>query len=417
MANRNDKDIRRTELLPDPDELYFDDDLDTVTRGLPTESDYLPEEDEAEQAPLAPTEGIGRIGVRMVGLGSVPDEGHATEADEAYGADDEYAEADEAVETVYAAPRSGYEAGDDAEEYLTPRQRARRESMNARAQAIPTPGTQRRKQQRVVMDEESVKAKHPKLRIFIMTAVTVVLLGFIGLMLLGYTMMAGMETIPEGIVSSTVGTAQTGFSRVTEFVADYFRRIKLRSNLEEEYLKVVALNEELAVKAAFAAEYERRLAQYEAIDAEMTRGDNELLNPLCCQVIGREQGNYFSVFTIDQGSRNGIEEYMAVMAVTNDGALVGYTEKVYETTATVRTIIDSGASIAGLIQSSRDQGTVRGTLGVDGTPMCRMYYLPDAHQPRPGDIVVTSGIGMSFPKGLPIGTVRESTRGMEDKPM
>ena len=101
------------------------------------------------------------------------------------------------------------------------------------------------------------------------------------------------------------------------------------------------------------------------------------------------------------------------MAVTISGALVGYTETVKDTESTVRTIIDSEASIAGLIQSSRDQGTVRGTLGIDGQAMCRMYYLPDDHLPRPGDVVVTSGVGMSFPKGIPIGTVRESTRGME----
>lgn len=101
------------------------------------------------------------------------------------------------------------------------------------------------------------------------------------------------------------------------------------------------------------------------------------------------------------------------MAVTISGALIGYTENTNETSAQVRTIIDGEASIAGLIQSSRDQGTVRGTLSIDGTPMCRMYYLPEDHLPRPGDTVVTSGVGMSFPKGIPIGTVRESTRGME----
>ena len=106
------------------------------------------------------------------------------------------------------------------------------------------------------------------------------------------------------------------------------------------------------------------------------------------------------------------------MAVTMDGAMVGYTYNVTPTKSTVRTIIDSEASIAALIQSSRDQGTVRGTLGVDGTPLCRMYYLPEDNLPRPGDVVVTSGVGdlndgRSFPKGIPIGTVRESTRGME----
>jgi hypothetical protein len=51
-----------------------------------------------------------------------------------------------------------------------------------------------------------------------------------------------------------------------------------------------------------------------------------------------------------------------------------------------------------------------------------MYYLPD-NLPRPGDMVVTSGVGSTdeedsviriiFPKGIPIGTVRESTRSMD----
>ena len=45
--------------------------------------------------------------------------------------------------------------------------------------------------------------------------------------------------------------------------------------------------------------------------------------------------------------------------------------------------------------------------------MCRMYYLPDDNLPRPGDLVVTSSVGMKIPKGIPIGIVRESTRGME----
>ena len=117
MAKRNDRDARRTELLPDPDDLYFDDDLDTVTRGLPTESDYLPpEEEEAEEArPL--TEGVGRIGVRMVGLPSEPEEYDDYMDDEA--------EEEEEAQTVYAAPRrSAAEADPDEDEYLTPRQRA-----------------------------------------------------------------------------------------------------------------------------------------------------------------------------------------------------------------------------------------------------------------------------------------------------
>ena len=157
-----------------------------------------------------------------------------------------------------------------------------------------------------------------------------------------------------------------------------------------------------------AEELQNTLRQYEDLSDEIAA--NAAMRPIVCTVIGKSDSNYFSTFTINKGTDDGVEEYMAV---TISGALVGYTENVQASMATVRTIIDSEASIAALIQSSRDQGTVRGTLGVDGTPLCRMYYLPDDNLPRPGDTVVTSGVGMSFPKGIPIGTVRESTRGMD----
>ena len=41
----------------------------------------------------------------------------------------------------------------------------------------------------------------------------------------------------------------------------------------------------------------------------------------------------------------------------------------------------------------------------DGEGLCRMIYLPQDATVREGDIVITSGLGDIFPKGLPIGTV------------
>ncbi|MBQ8201712.1 MAG: rod shape-determining protein MreC [Clostridia bacterium] len=409
MAKHHDKDKqRRKVLLPDPDDFYFDDDLDSVTRGLPTESDYLPAAEEEAPQPPPMTEGIGRAGVRMFGLPADPVQEDMPEEEPYDG--DPYGDEEDDPSHFQFIPAYDDDDDDDDEPASGIRQE-HDDARNAQAEPIPVARSQKRKtQKRVIPEEEKTKSKHPRLRIAIMALVTVIILGAMGMMLLSRTMYPdnALLSLPERAVSGAVGPVQSVFSGFVEYFADYFRTLKLRSNLEQAYVDVVTKNEELAVRAAMADEYARRLAQYEDIDHEIQ--NNLALNPLRCQVIGAEQGNYFSTFTIDAGSRQGIEEYMAV---TIGGALVGYTEEVYETTSTVRAIIDSNASIAGLIQSSRDQGTVRGTLGVDGQPMCRMYYLPDDHLPRPGDIVVTSGVGMSFPKGIPIGTVRESTRGME----
>ncbi len=238
--------------------------------------------------------------------------------------------------------------------------------------------------------------------------VVVVLLALAGSHL--FALITGEDAlrVPENGVATVMTPLQTGFSSVVNAVVDYLRTLKLRANLETAYNEIKLENEQLVYQAMRADDLERQLAVYQELYGEISV--NESMNPLVASVISRTDGNYFSVFTINRGLQNGVEDFMAV---TMGGALVGYTYNTKATSASVRTIIDSDASIAALISSTRDQGTVRGTLGVDGTAMCRMYYLPEDHLPRPGDKVVTSGVGLGFPKGIPIGNVRESTRGME----
>jgi len=250
---------------------------------------------------------------------------------------------------------------------------------------------------------------HPVIRGFILVMITLVLILFVA----SYVFHRISETtpgldVPEKAIGTAMTPVQDFFSDLTEAVFGFFRSMKLRANIEAEYNALRAENEQLVYKAMLVDELQNTLSQYEDLSDEIQA--NRAMRPIVCTVIGKSDSNYFSTLTINKGKADGVEDYMAV---TIDGALVGYTENTQEHKSTVRTIIDSDASIAALIQSSRDQGTVRGTLGIDNTPLCRMYYLPDDNLPRPGDLVVTSGVGMSFPKGIPIGVVRESTRGME----
>ena len=253
------------------------------------------------------------------------------------------------------------------------------------------------------------RKRHPALRIAVLTLVTLVLLVTAGSYIL-HRIIPDFKVLgaPEDAVSNVFTPIQSFFSGITESVAGYFRSMKLRANIEAEYNALRAENEQLVYKAMLADELQQTLSQYEDLSDEIAANAN--MRPIVATVIGRSDANYFSTMTINKGADDGVEDYMAV---TISGALVGYTENTQANKATVRTVIDSDASIAAIIQSSRDQGTVRGTLGIDGTPLCRMYYLPDDNLPRPGDLVVTSGVGLSFPKGIPIGVVRESTRGMD----
>ncbi|HNX62630.1 MAG TPA: rod shape-determining protein MreC, partial [Candidatus Limiplasma sp.] len=221
--------------------------------------------------------------------------------------------------------------------------------------------------------------KHVFRRVVMILAILAVL-GMAGSHILFLVTGTSVFSIPENLAARVITPIQTGFSSVVETVVDYLYQWKLRANLELAYNQLKDENERLVYQAMLADQLQYKLSVYENMYDEISV--NESMNPLVATVIEHDQGNYFSAFTINKGSNDGIEDYMAV---TTEGALIGYTYNVTATKSSVRTIIDSQASIAALISSTRDQGTVRGTLGVDGTAMCRMYYLPDDHLPRPGD--------------------------------
>ena len=216
-------------------------------------------------------------------------------------------------------------------------------------------------------------------------------------------------TVPRHIISSIVSPVQQVFSSATDSVVDYLRALKIRGEIEYQYEQLTLLLDDYATMGAQNEEYRRTIQElYNLLDEQERNRD---LNPLAASVVLTDSGNYFSTLSLDVGTANGVDNYMAVVA---QGGLVGVTYDVEETTCKVRCIINSDCTVAALIQSTRDQGSVKGTLGTTGEPMCRMYYLPDNSVARPGDMVVTSGVGLEFPKGIPIGEVRESTRGMED---
>ncbi len=214
---------------------------------------------------------------------------------------------------------------------------------------------------------------------------------------------------PRRFVARVISPAQNVFSKGTDVVVDYLRTLKRRSNLEAEYKALLEQVDDLKDQAMQASELQRQLLEMADLNDELSRNFN--LNGIQATVIGRDTSNYTYTLTIDVGSRQGVENNMVVCI---RGALVGITYDVTENRSLVKGIIDRECEVAGLIESNRDQGTVSGTLSIDGKNNCRMYYLTFSTLPRPGDLVVTSGIGTRLPKGIPIGTVRESTRGLED---
>ena len=259
------------------------------------------------------------------------------------------------------------------------------------------------------------KKKTKGLRIVAMVLGLTLLIGCVALVLVENLMPTqqyipqNIVSLPSRVVSAVLKPFQSAFSWTTNYVSDYLANFKLRKTIEIEYNKLRAENDELTYKSLLNDELE---AENERLRNMLNVFDEKKsMNPIMAQVTGKETSSWFQMFTIDKGSRQGVKENMAVI---NADGLIGYIYKVYETSSEVISIVDSRASVAALIESSRDQGIVKGTLGIEEDAACRMYYLPVDLVPRPGDTVVTSGVGLSFPKGLKIGVIRESTRYMDE---
>lgn len=213
----------------------------------------------------------------------------------------------------------------------------------------------------------------------------------------------------EDAVNSVAKPVQTFAVKASNSIIAFFERMFKSTDIHKE-------NDQLKVQ----------LAQYDIIQNELNtlREENERLKELLnytdvtenydyvtATVIGKSQGVWFSEFTLNAGRNQGVTENLAV--ITAQG-LVGRVSSVSATTCKVTSIIDSTSDVSVMVERTRDYGFARGILNTDNDEKLELYYLPSGYDLVPGDSIVTSGIGGTFPKSIAVGTVTEVSRSSED---
>lgn len=124
-------------------------------------------------------------------------------------------------------------------------------------------------------------------------------------------------------------------------------------------------------------------------------------------VISKDSGNWFSTFTIDKGSADGLAKDMNVLA---DGGLAGIITDVGPTWAKVRAIIDDTSNVSGMALTTSDRCIVRGDLSLIGDGQIRFEQMENNdNEVKVGDQIVTSYISDRFLQGILIGYISEVT--------
>jgi rod shape-determining protein MreC len=123
---------------------------------------------------------------------------------------------------------------------------------------------------------------------------------------------------------------------------------------------------------------------------------------VAARVIGRESDTWSSMIIIDRGTGSGIQNDMPV--VTPAG-LVGRVVEAGLNSSKVQLILDPRSSVGTIVQraESRVTGIVRGD--VSNPTMPQMVNIPKNADVVEGDVIVTSGFGGIFPKGIVVGLV------------
>ncbi|MBN2443802.1 MAG: rod shape-determining protein MreC [Spirochaetales bacterium] len=130
------------------------------------------------------------------------------------------------------------------------------------------------------------------------------------------------------------------------------------------------------------------------------------------QVIAKQPGNYAFSITINKGKKDGVRVNMPVIApygsieTGEHQGLVGKTVVVGESTSVVLPLYNDAFYISALFKDIEYEGLVNG-LGENTDHVLMQYVEKNAKADiKYGDLVVSSGLGQLYPRGIHIGTVK-----------
>ncbi|MBJ6362926.1 rod shape-determining protein MreC [Paenibacillus sp. GCM10012307] len=219
---------------------------------------------------------------------------------------------------------------------------------------------------------------------------------------------------PEKFINDSVALLQSWLYKPAGYMAGLFEDIRTMRHLYEE-------NEQLRTTVARYArdrstynylkednDYYKSVLQF--TEAQKNQNNYEYL---IAQVIAANPDAYNKTFKINRGSKNGIQKDMAV--ITIDG-LVGLVSEVSPITSTVMPITELNAQSS--FGSKKISATVSGkdSFGIvesynSETGQLMMSKIAEDDPLQEGDMVITSGLGSVFPRGIEIGKVKSKQVG------
>lgn len=206
--------------------------------------------------------------------------------------------------------------------------------------------------------------------------------------------------ILKKLVLEMASPLQNVLSASIKSVSDSWMRYVFLVGLEDENRRLNRKMDELKAELILYKEGYLEAQRLRNLLALQNDSDHQFV---AARVIGRGQTAYSKSITINKGTADGLKSGMPVIA---QAGLIGRLVDVSWHSSKVLLLIDENSNIDGIDQRSRALGIIRGA----GSRGCMFRYASKTQDVKEGDIIITSGMSNSFPKGLLIGTVSHVDR-------
>lgn len=158
------------------------------------------------------------------------------------------------------------------------------------------------------------------------------------------------------------------------------------------------LKEELETLRGNSIQIRELLAKVERLEGLMGGFGDSKAPMRLAQIIGRAQTPFGRSILIDLGSSHGVRRNMPVV---HQNGLVGRISRVGQHVSQVLLITDLRNSVDVVVQRSREQGV----FSISSKNFGEVRYMPSDADVMEGDLLISSGQGGVFPKGLSVARV------------
>ncbi len=210
----------------------------------------------------------------------------------------------------------------------------------------------------------------------------------------------GLSSYVRGAVVTVLSPLQRLMTSVTDAVegfTDYFTEFDRLQKENEDLKRRLRELEDRGYRIDEIEQMNEWLYDYLGLVREHTDYDLAVAD-----IVGREIGNYMTVFTLGVGTESGVYANMPV--ITSDG-IVGYVREAGSGWCQVLTILESSSSVGAYVERTGEVGLLEGDFSMRTDGLCRLSYLSQDSTVEVGDRVLSSGLGSIYPRDLVIGFV------------